>query len=279
MDHIRLNNGTDMPVIGYGTYKTPSGSVCVEGVRHAIETGYRMVDTAFLYGNEESVREGILSSGVDPDGIFLTTKLWNDSHGYDAALRAFDRSAENLRGLKIDLYLVHWPAPLAHREDWKTVLPDTWRAMERIYRDGRVGAIGVCNCLPHHLRAILDSCEVLPAVNQIEFHVGCTQDEAVQFSMKRGIVVQAWAPLSRARAFGLPEVRRVSEETGRTPAQVLLRYCMQKGTVPLPKSVTPSRIDENFDVFGFSLTESQIGLLDGITAVGRLGYHPDDCKS
>lgn len=273
-----LNNGVKMPPIGYGTYKTPDGAVCVEGVKHALKTGYRLIDTAYFYANERSVKEGIIDSKISHNDIFLTTKLWNTGHGYDNALRAFDVSENNLGKNAVDLFLIHWPVPLAHRDDWTKVLPDTWRALERLYKDGRVRAIGVCNCLPHHLDVIAQSATVLPMVNQIEFHIGYTQNETVEYCKNNNIAVEAWAPLARAKAFDTPEVRKVVCSSGKTAAQVLVRYCIQKGVIPLPKSVNSSRIEENFDVFGFELNSGEMAQLDGITDVGRLGSHPDELK-
>ena len=278
MQNFKLYNGFELPPIGYGTYKSPDGPVCANGVKHAIKTGYKLIDTAYFYANEVSVKRGIDASNVCPDDILITTKLWNDYHGYDNALKFFDVSAKNLGREVVDLYLIHWPIPYKHRGDWKTVLPETWSAFEKLYKDGRVRAIGVCNCLPHHLDVIADKAEFLPMVNQIEFHIGFTQDETVKYCKENNIILEAWAPIAKAEALDVDDVLQAAKNHGKTAAQVYIRYCIQKGLIPLPKSVTPSRIEENFDVFDFELTDVEMSVLDKITAVGKFGSDPDNLK-
>lgn len=278
MQYILLKNGVKMPQIGYGTYKTPSGDVCVQGVKNALNAGYRMVDTAAFYKNEASVKEGIIASNVRRNDIFLTTKLWNTDQGYDNTLRAFDLSMKNLNEDVLDLYLIHWPIAFDYRERWQTTIKETWRAFERLYNEGSVRAIGVSNFQVRHLKYLLSECEIAPMVDQIEMHVGYPENEVLEFCKSQNIVVEAWAPLARAKAFDLPEVQRVSNSSGRTPSQVLVRWCIQKGVVPLPKSVTAERIIENFGATDFVLSAEEMEILDSITDIGRLGSHPDDCK-
>lgn len=278
MNYKTLYNGVKIPEIGYGTYKTPAGDICENGVRTAIETGYRLIDTAAFYGNEKSVKDGIIDSNICRNDIFITTKLWNDDHGYDNTLRAFEKSLKNLGGDYIDLYLIHWPVPLKHRDDWQNDIKDTWRAFERLYDEKAVRAVGVSNFLPHHLDYLLANANVMPMVNQIEIHIGYPETETVNYCKDKGIAVEAWAPIAKAKAFDIPEIKHVAETTGKTPAQVLIRWCIDKGVIPLPKSVTPERIVENFNVSDFTLSEEETRILDGVTDIGRLGSHPDDCR-
>lgn len=278
MDYKTLSNGVKIPSIGYGTYKTPAGEVCVDGVRKAVEIGYRLIDTAAFYGNEESVKDGIIDSKVCRNDIFITTKLWNDDHGYDNALRAFEKSMQNLGLDYLDLYLIHWPIPLAHRDDWQKTVKETWKAFERLYDEKAIRCIGVSNFQERHLEYLLNNCNVAPMVDQIEIHVGYPETSVVDYCKAKNIAVEAWAPIAKGKAFEIPVVKEVAARHGKTPAQVLIRWCMEKGVIPLPKSVTPSRIEENFDVFGFTLSARDVELLDGITEVGRLGSHPDSCN-
>lgn len=273
-----LSNGVKIPEIGFGTYKTPPGELCAESVKTALKAGYRLIDTAAFYGNEASVNQGIIDSGICPNDIFITTKLWNTDQGYDNTLKAFDLSMKNLGRDVLDLYLIHWPVAFDFRERWQSTIKETWRAFEKLYNDGRVRAIGVSNFQIRHLKYLLSVCGTAPMVDQIEIHIGYPESDVVGFCTENGITVEAWAPLAKGRAFGLPELEKVARKTGKTPAQVLIKWCMQKGVIPLPKSVTPSRIYENFDVFDFELAPEDIEILDKINAVGRLGSHPDDCQ-
>lgn len=272
-----LSNGVKMPALGYGTYKSPEGKLCVEGVAAALQTGYRHIDTASFYMNEKSVGEGIRLSGVKRDEIFLVTKVWNDDQGYDNALRSFEESARRLDVDYIDMLLIHWPIAFRYRDEYPEKFLQTWKAFEKLYGQKAVRAIGVCNCLPHHLRTLLKTAEVKPAVNQIELHIGYTQKEAADYSVSEGIAVEAWSPVAKGKALALPEVRALADKYGRTPAQIAIRWCIDKGYVPLPKSVTPERIKENADVFGFSLSADDIAMLDAVSDIGRLGSYPDDC--
>ncbi len=278
MEYKTLLNGVKIPSIGYGTYKTPAGNTCVEGVKKALEVGYRLIDTASFYGNEKSVKDGIIDSDVCRNDIFVTTKLWNDDQGYDNTLRAFERSLRYLGGDYIDLYLIHWPIPLAHRDDWEKTIKETWKAFERLYDEKAIRSIGVSNFQERHLDFLLNNCNICPMVDQIEMHVGYPEESVVEYCQKRGIVVEAWAPIAKGKAFEIPAVKEVANRHQKTPSEVLIRWCMEKGVIPLPKSVTPTRIEENFDVFDFSLSESDVKLLDGISEIGRLGSHPDSCN-
>ncbi|MGH3444924.1 MAG: aldo/keto reductase, partial [Nocardioidaceae bacterium] len=244
---LTLNNGIEIPQLGFGVFKVPPEET-QRAVAKALQVGYRHIDTAKLYGNEEGVGAAIDESGLDKDAVFVTTKVWNDDHGYDATLRAFDASVKRLGLDVLDLYLIHWPRPEAG------TAADTWRALERLYHDGRVRAIGVSNFEPDHLQALMKTAEVTPAINQVELHPYLQQQAIRHTNADLGILTEAWAPLARGgELLGDQVVTSLAEKYDRTPAHVVLRWHLQLGTVVIPKSVTPSRIEENFDVFDFEL--------------------------
>lgn len=280
-DEVALANGVTIPCVGFGTYKNTDPAECLSSVREALAAGYRHVDTAQFYFNEENVGEAIRESGLPRNEIFLTTKVWNTSQGCDNTLRAFDESMGKLGLDYLDLYLVHWPVAKDYATDYPSAFTQTWRALEKLYADGKVRAIGVCNCLKEHLNVLFGECKVKPMVNQIEYHFGFSdpdQTEAADFSRANGIVVEAWAPLCRGRAFGNPVLKAVAEKYGKTEAQILVRWCLQHETLPLPKTVSPARIRENADVFGFVISDEDMAALDAVDTVGRLGPHPTEAR-
>ena len=280
-DEVALANGLTIPCVGFGTYKNTDPAECLSSVREALAAGYRHVDTAQFYFNEENVGEAIRESGLPRNEIFLTTKVWNTSQGYDNTLRAFDESMGKLGLDYLDLYLVHWTVAKDYATDYPSAFTQTWRALEKLYADGKVRAIGVCNCLKEHLNVLFGECKVKPMVNQIEYHFGFSdpdQTEAADFSRANGIVVEAWAPLCRGRAFGNPVLKAVAEKYGKTEAQILVRWCLQHETLPLPKTVSPARIRENADVFGFVISDEDMAALDAVDTVGRLGPHPTEAR-
>ncbi|WP_269858864.1 aldo/keto reductase [Streptomyces sp. RPT161] len=266
---ITLNNGVTMPQLGYGVWQVPDAQA-TDAVRTALEAGYRSIDTAAAYGNEGGVGRAISSSAIAREEIFVTTKVWNNHHGYDSTLRAFDSSLAKLGLERLDLYLIHWPVPS------RDLYVDTWRALEKLYADGLVRAIGVCNFQPAHLRRLLDETDVVPAVNQIELHPHFQQAELRAFHAEHDIATEAWSPLGQGK--GLlddPTIGKIAEKHGRTPAQIVLRWHIQLGNVAIPKSVTPSRIAENIDVFGFELDGDDLAALAGLDSGTRLGPDPD----
>lgn len=278
---ITLNNGVQMPALGLGVYQsTPLETA--GAVEAALREGYRLVDTAAVYGNEKEVGEGLTRSGLDRDEVFVTTKLWLDDYGYDAALRAFDTSMANLGLDHLDLYLLHWPAPASFDE---TVA--SYRAAERLLADGRVRAIGVCNHTADHLRRLVDRTDVVPAVNQVELHPYFTQREVREAGAGLGVATQSWSPLGGVNTYweggrsahknplDHPAVHRIAARLGRTPAQVVLRWHLEHGLATIPKSVRPHRIAENFDVFGFTLTGQEVASIDAIDTGVRGGPDPD----
>jgi 2,5-diketo-D-gluconate reductase A len=267
---LRLNNGVEMPQLGFGVFLVPADEV-VEPVRAALDAGYRLIDTAKLYGNEEGVGQAIRDSGLPRDDVFVTTKVWNSDHGYDATLRAFDMS-QKLLGLDVvDLYLIHWPTPQ------RDLYVDTWKALESLYGDGRVRAIGVSNFNVPHLQRLLDETTVVPAVNQIELHPGFAQDELRAFHEKHGIITESWSPLGRGHGLlDNPAVTAIADAHAKTPAQVILRWHLQLGCAVIPKSTHAERIRENFDVFDFELGDSEMATLSAISEPGRIGPDPDE---
>ena len=263
-----LRGGVSIPMLGLGVYQARPGTETREAVKAALELGYRHVDTASVYGNERDVAMGIEESKVPRGDVFITTKLWNDDHGYDAALKACDQSLARLGTDHLDLYLVHWPVEgLRH---------DTWRAMERILEEGKARAIGVSNYTVRHLDELLARCKVPPAVNQVEFHPFLFQRELLAYCTKHGIRLEAYAPLVKARRMEHKVVQRVARNHARTPAQILVRWCIEHEVVVIPKSVHRERIEENSDVFGFTLDAEEMRLLDGLDEGFRTSWDPTD---
>jgi diketogulonate reductase-like aldo/keto reductase len=264
-----LNNGVEIPQLGLGVFKVPAAET-ERVVRDALEIGYRHVDTAALYGNEEGVGAAVRASGCGRDEVFVTSKVWNDDQGYDATLRAFDRTMRLLGLDVLDLYLIHWPTPRRDR------YVETWRALERLHTDGRIRAIGVSNFQPDHLRRLVDETEVVPAVNQVELHPYLQQHDLRKTHDELGIVTEAWGPIARGgELLRDPVVSRLAEKHGRTPAQVVLRWHVQLGHVVIPKSVNAARMRENLDVFGFELGEDDMAAIASLDRGERTGPDPD----
>ena len=262
-----LHNGVRMPRLGLGVFKVKEGEEVEQAVRTAIEVGYRSIDTAKAYNNEEGVGRAIKDSGVPRDELFVTTKVWNSDQGYDSTLRAFEASRERLGLDVIDLYLVHWPV--------KGKYVETYRALEKLYRDGAVRAIGVSNFQIHHLQDILDAFEIKPMVNQVEYHPLLSQVELRQFCEREGIQLEAWSPLMQGN-LDIPEIGQLAAKHGKTAAQVVLRWDLQHGVVTIPKSTNEKRIRENADVFDFELSAEDMALLDGLNRNRRFGSDPDN---
>jgi 2,5-diketo-D-gluconate reductase A len=265
---VTLNDGRAMPQFGLGVWQTPN-DVVGDVVRNAIEAGYRLVDTAAIYENETGVGEGLRSAGVRRENIFLTTKLWNAAQGFEATLRAFDDSLERLGVDYVDLYLIHWPAP---RRD---LYVDTWRAFVRLKQEGRARSIGVSNFCAEHLERLIGETGVVPALNQIELHPRFQQRSLRAANAGHGIVTQAWSPLGRGRLLDDPTIAAIAAKHRRTPAQVIIRWHLDNGLSVIPKSVTPSRIRENVDVFGFALDGDDVAAIARLDSPdGRIGPDP-----
>ncbi|RZQ62174.1 aldo/keto reductase [Amycolatopsis suaedae] len=258
-----------MPQLGFGVFQVPDDETAA-AVTAALEAGYRSIDTAAVYGNEGGVGQAIRQSGIPREELFVTTKLWNADQGHDETLKAFEASRQLLGLDYLDLYLIHWPVPERDR------YADSWKALEKLLADGRVRAIGVSNFQPSHLRRLAEVSDVVPAVNQIELHPYLQQAELRPFHAERGIVTEAWSPLAKGGDLLAEQtIRSLADKHGRTPAQVVLRWHLQLGNVVIPKSVTPSRIRENLDVFGFTLDADDLAALSTLDRDVRTGPHPD----
>jgi len=266
-----LNSGIRIPVIGFGTYKAGD----TELLREAIRAGYRLFDTASFYGTEQALGQAVRESGIPRPEFFLCSKLWKTEMGYEAAKRALGNSLAQLQAEQIDMYMIHWPKPAPDCPEWRFLLRETWKALEELCRDGYVRSIGVSNFLPHHLQVILDDAQILPALNQLEFHPGYTQDAARLYCRQNGILVEAWSPLGRTRMLEDPLLREIGEAHSVSPAQVCLRYAYEEGVIPIPKASSPERMRENLDIFRFSLTEEERWRLATMPPAGWSGEHPD----
>lgn len=265
---FELHNGVQMPYFGLGVYLSKDGSEVINAVKEALNHGYRHIDTAAIYNNEEGVGKGVQESNVDRKDIFLVSKVWNTDQGYDATLKAFDASLERLGTDYLDLYLIHWPKGELSKE--------TWRALEKLYKEKRVRAIGVSNFLQHHLEDLLTSVEIVPMVNQMEFHPYLVQQDLIDFCKSKGIQYEAWSPLMQGNIFDLDIMKNLASKYNKTIAQVVLRWDLQKGVVTIPKSSKKERIIANSDLFDFELSEEDVQLLDGLDNGKRFGPDPDN---
>lgn len=273
MDYVTLNNGLKMPQLGFGVWQVPDEEAAV-AVTNAFKVGYTSIDTAMVYRNEQGVGKAIKDSSIPREDLFITTKVWNSDQGYENTLRAFDESLERLGLDYVDLYLIHWPTPQFDE------YVDTYKALEKLYKDGRVKAIGVCNFEIEHLERILKECEVKPVLNQVECHPYLAQNELKEFCAKHDIFVEAWSPLDQGGEVLQDEViKQIAETKGKTPAQIVLRWHLQNNTIVIPKSVTPSRIEENFQVFDFELTDEEMKRINELNRDRRKGPHPNDMNN
>ncbi|OPH46934.1 glyoxal reductase [Paenibacillus ferrarius] len=263
---VILNNGVHMPWLGLGVYKTKEGQEVIHSVKTALELGYRSIDTAAIYRNEEGVGQGLRESGVPRDDIFVTTKVWNADQGYESTLQAFDASRQRLGLETIDLYLVHWAVTATYRE--------TWKALVHLQKEGFVRAIGVSNFQIHHLQQIIEDTGVIPAVNQVEYHPQLAQKELLAYTREHGIQLEAWSPLMQGK-LDVPVLQQLADKYGKSPAQIVLRWDIQHGVVTIPKSVTEHRIRENAAIFDFELSAEDVALIDSLNENKRIGPDPD----
>lgn len=276
-DCYKLSNGVEIPCIGFGTFLSPDGEITIKSVKAAIDIGYRHIDTAAIYGNEKSVGDAIKASNiVTREKLFITSKLWNSEQGFRSTLVAFDRTMKDLQLEYLDLYLIHWPVVKGHKEDWQKAILDTWKAFEKLYKEGKIRAIGVSNFLPHHLNTIISNAEIQPMVNQIELHPGQTQSETVLFCQKYSILIEAWSPLGRGIMLSNAILKEIAEKYNKSVAQLCIRWSLQNGFLPLPKSVTQSRISENAKVFDFEITHEDMEIINTIPYFGGSGSDPDN---
>lgn len=275
MNSYTLSNNVTIPELGFGTWQTPDGDVAVASVKKALEVGYRHIDTAQGYKNEASVGQAIKESGIPREELFLTTKLWNANHSYDLVMSSFEESLEKLQTEYIDLFLIHWPNPVAFRDNWQTANAETWRAFEELYQAGKIKAIGVSNFLPHHFEELKKTATIFPMVNQIFLAPGELQEEVATYCQEHDVLLEAYSPLGTGKIFDVPEMKALAEKHQKSIAQVALRWSLQHGFLPLPKSVTPSRIEENIHVFDFELSEEDMNTIDQLDGVVGKATNPD----
>lgn len=262
-----LNNGVEMPWFGLGVFRAEEGGEVENAVTVALENGYRSIDTAAVYQNEKGVGNAIRESTVRREEIFLTSKVWNSDQGYKSTLNAFQESLEKLQTDYLDLYLIHWPKGKLSIE--------TWKAMEEIYEKKKIRAIGISNFLVHHLEEFLPECNVIPAVNQVEFHPELIQPDLLRYCQSKTIQLEAWSPIMKGRVTEIPVMQALAAKYGKTPVQIVLRWDIQKKVVTIPKSVTPERIISNADIFDFELNDEDMAKIDRLNKNERIGFHPD----
>jgi len=272
-DTVKLQNGYEIPCLGYGTYKV-SGEEAVAVIKTAISAGYRHIDTATFYGNEVEVGQAIRECGVPREDLFITSKVWKTERGYEKTKASFLKTLEDMQLDYLDLYLIHWPASFCQYENWEEINLETWRAMTELYKEGKIKAIGVSNFLPHHLTALLKT-EVKPMVNQIEYHPGEMQEETVLFCKENDILIEAWSPLGRGRIFENELLLELGQKYGKSLTQICLRWELQNGIIPLPKTMSEERMKENADVFDFELSLEDMELINSMESCGGSGLHPD----
>ncbi len=274
-NNFKLNNGVLIPSIGFGTWQIPTGETVINAIKNAIDIGYRHIDTAAVYENEKGVGLGIKESGIDRKELFVTSKVWNSERGYETTLKAFDKTLNDLQLDYLDLYLIHWPAIKKQFEKWQQINNDTWRALEELYKSGRVRAIGLSNFLPQHIKPLMKQATVLPMVNQIEYQPGYMQPECVEFCKEHNILVEAWSPLGSGKLLKNDTLQSIAKKYNKSVAQLCIKWVIQNGLLPLPKSVTPSRIKENFEVTDFTIDPKDMKIINQMVPLGTSGLHPD----
>lgn len=279
-DTYTLNDGVEIPVLGFGTWQMPDNEETTKIVEHAIEVGYRHIDTAAVYKNEKSVGQGIrnaIDKGlVTRDELFVTTKLWNDDHTYDLATKAIDDSLERLGLDYVDLYLIHWPNPIKYRDAWQESNAVSWKAMEEAQTAGKIRSIGISNFMPRHLDALLETAKIKPTVNQIMLNPSEMQPETVAANKKHDILSAAYSPLGTGKIFTIDELKEIAEKYNKTEAQIVLRWSLQHGFLPLPKTSTFSRVEENADIFDFELSEEDMAKIDSFEGQAGRMENPDE---
>lgn len=273
-DTFTLSNGYKIPCIGFGTWQTPDGETAVNAVKEAIKLGYKHIDTAAIYGNEKSIGKAIKEIGINRDELFITSKVWNKERGYKTTLKAFEKTLNDLCIDYLDLYLIHWPASVNQFKDWDNINLETWRAMTELYKAGKIKSIGVSNFMPHHLKSLMET-EIKPMVNQIEFHVGFMQKETFRYCNDNNILIEAWSPLGTGKMLDNETLKEIANKYNKSIAQLCIRWCLQNNTLPLPKSVTPSRIKENTEIFDFVISDEDMKKINSMPYFGGSGHHPD----
>lgn len=273
-DSFTLNNGYKIPCVGFGTWQTPEGETALNAVKEAIKLGYKHIDTAAIYGNEKSVGKAIKESCINRNELFITSKVWNKERGYKTTLNAFEKTLNDLELDYLDLYLIHWPASVNQFKDWDNINLETWRAMTELYKAGKIKAIGVSNFMPHHLKSLMET-EVKPMVNQIEFHAGFMQEETFNYCKDNNILVEAWSPLGTGKMLNNDVLKNIASKYNKSIAQLCIRWGIQNNTLPLPKSITASRIKENTEIFDFVISDEDMKTINAMEYFGGSGLHPD----
>ncbi|MBD3374558.1 aldo/keto reductase [candidate division KSB1 bacterium] len=265
---VKLHNGVEIPYLGLGVFQAKDGKEVIQAVRDALDIGYRLIDTAAIYGNESGVGKAVNDHSIDRREIFVTTKVWNADQGYSGTRRAFEASLKRLDLDYLDLYLIHWPVKDKYKE--------TWNAMQDLYKEGLVKTIGVSNFMQHHLEYLMRDCEIVPMINQVEFHPRLVQQDLLDYCHRHQIRYQAWSPLMRGDIFDIDELQEIAEKHNKTAAQIVLRWNLQKGVVTIPKSVHKDRIAENADLFDFGLSPEDLAKIDSLDSGRRTGPDPDN---
>jgi diketogulonate reductase-like aldo/keto reductase len=272
-DTFTLYNGVEIPCVGYGTWQVKEGAEGLDAVKEALLAGYRHIDTASGYGNEESVGRAIKESGIERSEIFVTSKLKNPDHGYEATKNAFELTMKKLDLDYLDLYLIHWPNPVMFRDNWKEANAGSWKAFEEFYQEGRIRSIGISNFQIHHIEALLETAKIVPMVNQIRLCPGDTQEELVTYCRNKQILLEAYSPLGTGKVFDVPQMKALATKYNKSIAQLCLKWSLQRGYLPLPKSISPERIKENGALFDFELSESDVVMMAEL--VDSCGMHND----
>ena len=273
-DTFTLSNGYKIPCIGFGTWQTPEGETAVNSVKEAINAGYKHIDTAAVYGNEKSIGKAIKESGINRNELFITSKVWNKDRGYKTTLAAFEKTINDLQLDYLDLYLIHWPASVNKFKDWDNINLETWKAMTELYKAGKIKSIGVSNFMPHHLKSLMET-EIKPMINQIEFHVGFMQEETFKYCNDNNILVEAWSPLGTGKMLNNDTLKTIASKYNKSAAQLCIRWCLQNNTLPLPKSITASRIKENTEIFDFVINDEDMKTINDMEYFAGSGHHPD----
>lgn len=273
---VKLRNGYEIPSIGFGTWQTPDGCTAVSAVKEAVSDGYTHIDTAAVYGNERSIGKAIKEVGIDREKLFITSKLWNTERGYDKTIAAFEKTLSDLQLEYLDLYLIHWTANAKQFPNWREINDKTWRAFETLYKQGKIKSIGVSNFKKRHLEALIYGCEIKPMINQIEFHPGFMQEETIAFCRENGITIEAWSPLGTGKMLQNDTLKAIADKYRVSVAQLCIRWCLQNDVIPLPKSVTPNRIQENINVYGFEISAEDMQEINNMEYCGGSGLDPDE---
>lgn len=272
---MNYNEEINIPKIGFGTYKIENPEEIHQAVLWALEAGYRLIDTASVYKNEEYIGQAVKNSGIARDNIFLTSKVWNDMQGYNTTIQSCHQSLEKLQTDYLDLFLIHWPAPFKYRNNWKPLMKETWEALEYLEKQHIVKHIGVSNFKVHHLEYLLSIAEIIPSVNQIELHPGHISEEIITYCRKNNILIEAWAPLGQNKLIENETIMQIAAKYQKTTAQIILRWSIQNGYIPLPKSSNKERIFSNIDVFDFDLADEDINIINNMPPTAWSRLDPD----